>query len=106
MSKGKKLLYAVLGVLIAFVPLGLIATSPAFGEWDPIYYKKHLGFVPEGLVKFSDKLSFPHLLPDYSIPGSNDVLGYYVSAIVGAVLVFIIFFALTKIFSNNKIDNR
>ncbi len=106
MSKSKKLLYAVLGILIVFVPLGLIATSPAFGEWDPSYYKKHLGFVPEGLVKFSDKLSFHHLLPGYSIPGSNDVLGYYVSAIVGAVLVFIVFFILTKIFNNKKIDSQ
>ncbi len=106
MSSGKKLLYTVLGILIAFVPLGLVATSPAFGEWDPKYYKEHLGFIPEGLVKFSDKLSFSHLLPDYSIPGSNDILGYYVSAIVGAVLVFVIFFALSKVFNKNKIENK
>jgi hypothetical protein len=88
----KKKLLIVLGVLLALVPIGLLTSAPAYGEWDTSYYKKVLGFVPEGAVKLQNMLEFKHFLPDYSLPGANDVVGYYVSAIVGAILVFALYY--------------
>jgi hypothetical protein len=100
LSTAKKILLAVLGILIVLTPLGLLDSADAYGEWDPSWYKDHLGFVPQGLVQWSEKLQFPHLLPDYGIPGANEVLGYYVSAVVGVLLVFVLMYILAKIFSN------
>ncbi|AZV46420.1 hypothetical protein C3L23_03795 [Nautilia sp. PV-1] len=102
MSTTKKIVLSVLAILIVFVPLGLLDSADAYGEWDPSWYKEHLGFVPQGLVEWGNKFQFPHLLPDYGIPGANEVLGYYVSAIVGVVLLFAVYFILAKIISNKN----
>jgi cobalt/nickel transport protein len=88
----KKRLFIMLGVLIALVPLGLLTDAPAWGEWDSSYFEKALGFMPQGIEKIENTIQMKHLLPDYSLPGASDVVGYYVSAIVGAILVFAIYY--------------
>jgi len=69
------------------------------------YYLKKLGFIPKGMQHIQS-LHLQHpLLPDYSLPGANDVLGYYISAIVGAALVFIIWFIIGKIIAKKHSAN-
>jgi len=88
----KKKIFIILGIFFALVPIGLLTTAPAYGEWDNSYYKKVLGYVPQGMAKFED-LAHP-LLPGYSLPGANDTLGYYLSALVGGILIFAISYYL------------
>jgi len=98
----KKKIYILLGILVIFVPLGLLTSADAWGEWDTSYYKKVLGFVPSGVLKLQNTLNFKHLLPDYSIPGVNSVLGYYVAAIVGVILVVSIYYLLFLMVKRKK----
>lgn len=98
----KKKLYILLGVLLALVPLGLLTDADAWGEWDVSYFKEHLGFIPAGIEKVESVFNFKHILPDYSIPGMNDVVGYYVSAIVGAALVFALYYLIYLMVKRKK----
>ncbi|WP_041361542.1 PDGLE domain-containing protein [Nautilia profundicola] len=98
----KKKLYIMLGVLIALVPLGLLTDAPAWGEWDSSYFEKVLGFMPQGIEKIENSIHMKYILPDYSLPGANDVLGYYISAIVGAVLVFAIYYFIYLMVKRKK----
>jgi len=93
MNKHIKTALIILGIMILLVPLGLLTDAPAWGEWDNDYYKKVLGYIPEGL---KNTLNLPHLLPDYSMPGANNVVGYYVSAILGSVLIFGVIYLIGK----------
>ena len=95
MKKSTKIALIILGIMILSVPLGLLTDAPAWGEWDNEYYKKVLGFVPEGMEKFNSFIK--PILPDYSIPGHNEVIGYYASAIIGAIIIFLVWFIIGKI---------
>ncbi len=103
MNKKVKVALAVLAVMLLAVPIGLLTDAPAWGEWDNDYYKKVLGFIPKGMEKFHSFIN--PILPDYSLPGTNDVVGYYVSAIVGAILVFAIWFIIGKILAKKHSNN-
>ncbi|MFZ1127185.1 PDGLE domain-containing protein [Methanoregula sp.] len=89
MDKTLKVLIIAMAVLVIIVPIGLIATGTAFGEWGPDELQQAVGFVPAGLQQLSD-LWHP-LLPDYDFPGGHETLptqapGYYISAIVGVLI--------------------
>jgi len=90
----KKKVLIILGVLIALVPLGLLTDNPAWGEWELEYYKERLGFVPKGMESAS---SIHPIIPDYEVPGLGSISGYYISAVIGVILVFAIYFILAKI---------
>jgi cobalt/nickel transport system permease protein len=79
-----------LGALLALVPLGLLAAGGAFGEDRPgdLDLKRYgLDAVPSGLARYSDFWSRA-LLPGYDFRhGAHPNVGYYVSAVVGTVLV-------------------
>ena len=90
----KKKALIILGILLALVPLGLLTDAPAWGEWDLDYYKKTLGFIPKGM---EHSISPKPIIPDYEIPGLGSVSGYYISAVVGVILVFLIYFILLKV---------
>ena len=98
----KKKLFILLGVLIALVPLGLLTDAPAWGEWDSSYFKEVLGFVPQGIEKVENTIHLKYLLPDYSLPGANDVVGYYISAVVGAVLIFALYYLIYVMVKRKK----
>ena len=89
MDRTFKVLLIALVVLVVLVPIGLIATGTAFGEWGPDELQQAVGYVPAGLQHLSGL--WTPLLPDYDFPGGHDTLpsqapGYYVSAIVGGLI--------------------
>jgi len=90
----KSKIFKILAVMVALVPLGLLTQNPAWGEWESEYYIKVLGYIPKGIANAK---GLKAILPDYSMEGGNEVLWYYISAFVGIVLIFTIFYALAKI---------
>ncbi|HTY52150.1 MAG TPA: PDGLE domain-containing protein [Methanomicrobiales archaeon] len=89
MDRTFKVLLIALVVLVVVVPIGLIATGTAYGEWGPDELQQAIGYVPDGLQHLSDL--WTPLLPDYDFPGGHDTLptqapGYYTSAIIGGLL--------------------
>jgi hypothetical protein len=95
----KKKLFILLAVLVAFVPLGLLSSNPAWGEWDNSYYKEVLGFVPQGIEKSG---GIEVALPDYAIAGQSETVSYYLSALLGIGLLFGIYFILLKVMKHEK----
>ena len=96
-KSGKKHLipiFALIAVLIAATPLGLLATGTAWGEWgadeiaEVVVNGKALGYTPAGLEK-GWSLNVP--MPDYSLGGVNEVLAYILSAVIGVALLIILF---------------
>jgi len=83
----------ILGVMVLLTPLGLLSEYPAWGEWDLSYFEKKLGFIPKGMV--NSNLVKP-IIPDYEVPGVGSISGYYISAIIGIGLIFLIYFILSK----------
>jgi cobalt/nickel transport system permease protein len=88
-EKIAKPLGILIGVLIAAVPLGLLAEGTAWGEWgmDEIA-SSGAGFVPAGMA---NGFAWQALLPDYSFTGIPDWLGYILSAAAGAAICMILF---------------
>ena len=86
--------FALIAVLIAAVPLGLLASGTAWGEWgadeiaEIVTNGEALGYTPSGLAQ---GWSLNVLMPDYTAGGLNEVLAYILSAIIGVALLIIIF---------------
>jgi len=99
MDKTLKILICAMIVLVILVPIGLIATGTAYGEWGPDELQQAVGYVPSGFQQLSGLWSAP--LQDYGLPGQGDTLpeqtpGYYVSAIVGCLVVAGVAYLLGK----------
>ncbi len=97
-----------LGVLVALSPLGLLLPAhfkagAAWGEWGANEMRQLVGYIPQGLEKFSNFWSAP--LPDYAFKGwegkplLNLSLAYVFSAIVGILLCFVVAIILGKFLS-------
>ena len=92
--KKSKAVWGLLGALVCLTPLGLLATGAAWGEWSAdeissiVSGGNALGYVPEGM---KTGFQFGALLPDYSVSGLPEELGYLLSAVLGAALLVIIF---------------
>jgi len=93
----KKRVMLILGVFALLIPLGLLTDAPAWGEWDSGYYEKILGFIPKGIQNAN---SFNSPFSDYTVSGTNDIAGYYISAFLGIAILFGIYLILMKIFKN------
>jgi cobalt/nickel transport system permease protein len=89
-----KPLYAVIAALVVASPLGLLAAGRAWGEWGSeeirsvVSAGSPLGFVPEGMRK---GIGFEAPFRDYAQGGVPVVVGYVVSAILGAAVLVIAF---------------
>lgn len=88
----KKIFYPLF-ILFLLVPLGLLSENPAWAEWDNEYYQEVLGYIPEGI---KNGFKIEGFMPDYTFSGLNDIVSYYLSAIVGIVLIFGFFYLLGK----------
>ncbi len=86
--------FALVAVLIAATPLGLLATGTAWGEWgadeiaEIVTNGKALGYTPTGL---ENGWSLDVLMPDYTLGSMNEIAAYILSAIIGVALLVIIF---------------
>lgn len=96
--KGKvckiKFLYAIIGILILATPLGLLANGTAWGEGGLEEIKHFIGFVPKGMEQ---GFKFNSSIPNYSFGFSSRYFGYILSALVGVIIILIIFKVLEKI---------
>ena len=105
-KKARKPLIILIVVLICAVPLGLLATGTAWGEWGAdeissiVNNGTTLGFTPQGM---ENGFSFEALLPDYSVGNLPEVFGYILSAIIG-VGILIIIFRIISTCMKNKVD--
>jgi cobalt/nickel transport system permease protein len=80
------ILWGALGVLALAVPLGLLASGTAWGEWGVDELQNMgLGFIPQGLERLA--AWWPAPLPDYGFPRMGAIVGYILSAAVGIGLI-------------------
>lgn len=86
--------FALVALLIAATPLGLLATGTAWGEWgadeiaETVQNGSRLGYTPSGLAE-GWSLNVP--MPDYAMSGMNEVAAYILSAVIGVAALIIIF---------------
>lgn len=79
---------ALIACLVAATPLGLLATGDAWGEWGLADLTEMVGYAPAGLANGWEWNSF---MPDYTVGSLPEWVGYVISAIVGALLLMIVF---------------
>jgi hypothetical protein len=87
-------------ILILLTPLGLLAPGTAWGEWGLDEIKTKLGFVPQGMSRFSEVVKA--IFPDYSVPGLDhnffqSAVGYILSAVIGIGLIALFFGLFSKL---------
>ena len=92
-------LYIIIGILVLATPLGLLANGTAWGEWGTEEIKSFIGFVPKGM---EEGFKFNSLIPDYSLGNLKEYLGYIISALLGVIIILIIFKILSKINLNKN----
>ena len=82
--------WIALAVVALLSPLGLIATGDAWGEWGAEDFMSATGldYVPQYIAHGFTRDA---LLPDYSLAGLPDVVGYILSAVIGIAVLIIIF---------------
>ncbi len=77
-----------LGLVVAFTPLGLIASGCAWGEWDLPSLERMVGYAPSGLASTH---ALTTGLDGYAIPGLSgrgwEIAGYVACAFLGAAAV-------------------
>lgn len=99
-------LWIGIGLLILFSPLGLFLpehfkAGDAWGEWGTDTIKEMVGYVPQGLEKFSTSWSAP--IPDYAFKGWEEKgllclsLAYIISALLGIAAIVIAVLLIGKI---------
>ena len=97
--------WAVALVVLAFAtPLGLLAAGTAWGEWGADELKEMLGYVPKGLESMGDFWKAP--LQDYSVPGTGDVLGYILAALIGIAIVGLLVWLLARWLGHKNISGQ
>ncbi|AAM24895.1 cobalt/nickel transport protein [Caldanaerobacter subterraneus subsp. tengcongensis MB4] len=103
-----KKFYIAAIVIILLTPLGLLAPGSAWGEWGLDEIKSMIGYVPEGMNRFSEVIKA--ILPDYSIPGFDanffqQALGYIFLAVVGIAAIVLMFAILGRIMGKPQKKN-
>lgn len=100
----KKILITLL-LLCLITPAGILLpvffdAGDAWGEWSAQTVKDLIGYVPQGLAKYSDVWEAP--LPDYTINSKDTSVvhqsGYYiVSGIAGATVTYIVMLLISRL---------
>jgi cobalt/nickel transport system permease protein len=105
-SKKPVPVFALVAVLIAATPLGLLATGTAWGEWgadeiaEVVTDGTALGYTPSGLA---NGWSLNSLMPDYGLEGMNEVAAYILSAVIGVALLIILFKLFSILFKGKTV---
>jgi len=90
---------AVIALMVAATPIGLIASGTAWGEWDSEHINRVLGYVPSGM---KDGINFNSIMPDYRMPWiSSESLGYVLSAFLGLLLILVVFRLIKTLMSRD-----
>lgn len=97
-----KSLLALIGAMVILTPIGLIASGSAWGEWSSDELQTMVGYIPKGMAHGS----IYHAFGDgYGFSGMGDISGYLLSAVLGAVVLIIIFKVLGSLKKDWGIDN-
>jgi hypothetical protein len=109
MNKLQKKILIILLLLCLITPVGILLpaffnTGDAWGEWSAQTVKELVGYVPDGLAKYSDIWQAP--LPDYSVGKEDPSIvhrsGYYlVSGIIGATVTYIVMLLISGLIIRN-----
>ena len=94
MNRTAKYLLLFTALLIALTPLGLIAEGPAWGEWSVEEMQEMLGFVPHSIANATSLVEAA--IPDYAIGGMGDLASTWLSAMLGAGVLFVIMLGIKK----------
>lgn len=104
MNKLQKKIMIALLILIVLTPAGILLpmffnAGDAWGEWSAATVNDFIGYVPEGLARYTDTWKAP--LADYTLNGKDASVahqsGYYlVSGLIGAALAMIFTMIISK----------
>jgi cobalt/nickel transport system permease protein len=99
-------LWGVVIALLVAVPLGLIATGTAWGEWGSEELRAKLGYVPTGFVRFGEWWN--GVIPDYAWPGAQGgawaVVVYAISGLLGVAALAGIAWLLVRHYRRRAAD--
>jgi len=84
----KRSLYGLVATMIVLCPLGLLASGTAWGEWGADEIKEIIGYAPKAI---ENGFSFSAIMPDYTVSGINEIMGYIMSAAAGVAIILILF---------------
>ncbi len=95
-----------LAALFILCPLGLLASGTAWGEWGTEELEDLLGYIPQGLARLAN-INHLAFLPDYSLTRLSEgfggqAAGYYLSAIVGIVVIVLLVLGLGRLLVRKK----
>jgi cobalt/nickel transport protein len=106
----QKRILIVLIILCLITPLGILVpmyfnAGDAWGEWSAQTLKDLIGYVPEGLARYSDVWKAP--LSDYTLNAGDKSAAhqsgfYIVSGIAGATLTYIVMLILSRLIVRNE----
>lgn len=109
MNKLQKKIFVFLIVLAIFTPTGILLpmffdANDAWGEWSAETVKNMIGYVPEGLQKYSDTYKAP--IPDYTLDAddssvTHQSLFYIISGLAGIALTFGVTILISKFIIKN-----
>jgi hypothetical protein len=110
MNKLQKKILIILLFLCVLTPVGIMLPAvfhagDAWGEWSAQTLKDLIGYVPNGLAKYSDVWNAP--LSNYTANPEDSSLvhrsGYYlVSGIIGSTLTYIVMLLISKFIVRNE----
>jgi cobalt/nickel transport protein len=110
LDKLQKKILVILLLLCLITPVGILLpmffnAGDAWGEWSAQTVKDLVGYVPQGLAKYSDVWKAP--LPDYSINSKDKAVihqsGFYiVSGIIGATVTYVVMLLISKLIVRSR----
>jgi cobalt/nickel transport system permease protein len=97
-----------MAVLVALVPLGLLAPGSAFAEWNSSDLETIFGMAPpEGLKSLENLYNAP--FSGYSVPGATTLtqlgLAYILSAVIGVSILGFCLFAFYRVKSRDMVSD-
>jgi len=103
MERLTKTFLVIVAVMAILSPLGILLVwnyGDAWGEWDVSTVEGMVGQKLPGMEKLAGVWNHA-VLPDYNVPGWEDMLhasvGYIISAVVGIALVVGFYYMVVKI---------
>jgi cobalt/nickel transport protein len=108
-DKLQKKILIILLLLCLITPVGILLpmifnAGDAWGEWSAQTVKELIGYVPQGLAKYSGLWKAP--ITDYTINGGDTSVvhqsGYYiVSGIIGATITYVVMLLISRFIIRN-----